>query len=116
VWLWGLGSLTALLTALYMFRLLWLVFLGRSRMEPEVEQHVHESPLSMTGVLVVLAVFSVIAGWFALPHYLEPLLPLPALRRFGASAHGRRSSSRWRWRCSAWSGPRGSTATGAPAG
>jgi NADH-quinone oxidoreductase subunit L len=89
VWLWGLGSLTALLTALYMFRLLWLVFLGRSRMEPEVERHVHESPLSMTGVLVVLAVFSVIAGWFALPHYLEPLLPLPGpALRFGASALG----------------------------
>jgi NADH-quinone oxidoreductase subunit L len=87
VWLWGLGSLTALLTALYMFRLLWLVFLGRSRMQPEVEQHVHESPLSMTGVLVVLAIFSVMAGWFALPHYLEPLLPLPALRFDSALLH-----------------------------
>jgi NADH-quinone oxidoreductase subunit L len=87
VWLWGLGSLTALLTALYMFRLLWLVFFGQSRMKPEVEQHVHESPLSMTGVLVVLAVFSVIAGWFALPHYLEPLLPLPALQPERAGLH-----------------------------
>jgi NADH-quinone oxidoreductase subunit L len=79
-WLWALGSLTALLTALYMFRLLWLVFLGRSRMEAETERHVHESPVTMTAVLVVLAFFSVIAGWFALPHYLEPLLPVPALR------------------------------------
>ncbi len=87
VWLWALGSLTALLTALYMFRLLWLVFLGTSRMEPETERHVHESPISMTGVLVVLAVFSVVAGWFALPHYLEPLLPLPELQPERAGLH-----------------------------
>ena len=87
VWLWALGSLTALLTALYMFRLLWLVFFGRSRMEPETERHVHESPVTMTGVLVVLAAFSVIAGWFALPHYLEPLLPLPSLRFDSALLH-----------------------------
>jgi len=80
VWLWALASVTALLTAFYMFRLLWLVFLGRSRMEPEVEHHVHESPVSMTGVLVILAVFSVIAGWFAVPDYLEPLLPLPLVQ------------------------------------
>ncbi len=53
--LWGVAALTALLTAFYMFRLLWLAFLGASRMEPKVEHHVHESPLSMTGVLVVLA-------------------------------------------------------------
>lgn len=87
LWLWALGSLTALLTALYMFRLLWLVFLGRSRMEPETEGHVHESPVTMTGVLVVLAVLSVVAGWLALPHYLETLLPLPALRFDSALLH-----------------------------
>ncbi|AGA33606.1 NADH-ubiquinone oxidoreductase chain L [Thioalkalivibrio nitratireducens DSM 14787] len=86
-WLWALGSLTALLTALYMFRLLWLVFLGRSRMAPETERHVHESPVTMTGVLVVLAFFSVIAGWFALPQYLEPLLPLPELLPERAGLH-----------------------------
>jgi NADH-quinone oxidoreductase subunit L len=68
---------TALLTAFYMFRLLWLTFFGRSRMSAEVEHHVHESPLSMTGVLVVLAVLSAIGGFLALPHFLEPLLPLP---------------------------------------
>ena len=86
-WLWALGSLTALLTALYMFRLLWLVFLGKSRMEAETERKVHESPPVMTGVLVVLAVFSVIAGWFALPQYLAGLLPLPALRIDSQALH-----------------------------
>ena len=46
-------------------------------MEPEVEHHVHESPLSMTGVLIVLAALSAVGGFVALPHFLEPLLPLP---------------------------------------
>ena len=68
---------TALLTAFYMFRLLWLTFLGGSRMTHEVEHHVHESPVSMTGVLVVLAVLSAIGGFLSIPHYLEPLLPMP---------------------------------------
>ena len=46
------------MTAFYMFRLLWLTFFGASRMTPEVEHHVHESPLSMTGVLMLLALLS----------------------------------------------------------
>src|SRR5664279_3886397 len=75
--LWALCAGTALLTAFYMFRLLWLTFFGRSRMTAEVEHHVHESPLSMTSVLVVLAVLSAVGGFVALPQYLEPLLPLP---------------------------------------
>ncbi len=78
--LWAVMAVTAFLTAFYMFRLLWLTFLGKSRMTREVEHHVHESPLSMTGVLAVLAVLSAIGGFLALPHYLEPLLPLPAIR------------------------------------
>ncbi|MBE0550360.1 MAG: NADH-quinone oxidoreductase subunit L [Rubrivivax sp.] len=77
VLLFGVAALTALMTAFYMFRLLWLAFLGRSRMEPKVEQHVHESPLSMTGVLMLLAVLSAMGGLFAVPHFLEPQLPLP---------------------------------------
>jgi NADH-quinone oxidoreductase subunit L len=75
--LYAVAATTALLTAFYMFRLLWLTFFGRSRMSAEVEHHVHESPLSMTGVLVVLAVGSAIGGFLALPHFLGTLLPLP---------------------------------------
>jgi len=78
--LWGVAAATALLTAFYMFRLLWLTFFGKSRMTPEVEHHVHESPLSMTAVLAVLAALSAVGGFLALPHYLEPLLPLPPVR------------------------------------
>ena len=76
-WLWALASLTALLTAFYMFRLLWLTFFGASRMSPEVEHHVHESPPSMTGVLIVLALLSAVGGFIPVVHYLEPMLPLP---------------------------------------
>jgi len=75
--LWAVASATALLTAFYMFRLVWLTFLGKSRMDPEVEHHVHESPWSMTGVLAVLAALSAVGGFLALPRFLEPLLPLP---------------------------------------
>jgi NADH-quinone oxidoreductase subunit L len=78
-WLWALSAITALLTAFYMFRLLWLTFFGASRMAPAVEHHVHESPPAMTGVLAVLAVLSAVGGFFALPHFLEPQLPLPEI-------------------------------------
>jgi len=77
--LWAVAALTALMTAFYMFRLLWLTFMGESRMETKVEAHVHESPLSMTGVLMLLALLSAVGGFFALPHFLEPQLPLPAV-------------------------------------
>jgi NADH-quinone oxidoreductase subunit L len=80
VLLFALVAGTALLTSFYMFRLLWLTFFGASRMTPDVEHHVHESPPSMTMVLIVLAVLSAIGGFLALPHYLEPLLPLPDAR------------------------------------
>jgi NADH-quinone oxidoreductase subunit L len=76
--LFAASALTALLTAFYMFRLLWLAFLGAPRMEATTAAHIHESPPSMTGVLIVLAVLSTIGGFVAIPHYLEPLLPIPA--------------------------------------
>jgi NADH-quinone oxidoreductase subunit L len=76
-WLWALASLAALMTSFYMFRLLWLTFLGASRMDPEVEHHVHESPPSMTGVLVLLALLSAVGGFVPVVHFLEPMLPLP---------------------------------------
>jgi len=77
--LWAVAAATALMTAFYMFRLLWLTFFGASRMDHEVEHHVHESPVSMTGVLAVLAVLSAVGGFLSIPHFLEPLLPLPAI-------------------------------------
>src|SRR5262249_7065945 len=61
-----LGLLTALLTAFYMFRLIFLTFFGQPRYD-EHHVHVHESPWSMLGPLVVLAILSVIGGWLAAP-------------------------------------------------
>ncbi len=66
--LYAFGLLTALLTSFYMFRLIFLTFSGRARYD-EKKVHVHESPWSMLGPLVVLAILSVIGGWLALPTF-----------------------------------------------
>src|SRR3982075_1642196 len=64
--LYALGLLTALLTSFYMFRLIFLTFHGQPRYD-EHHVHVHESPWSMLGPLVALAVLSVVGGWVAAP-------------------------------------------------
>jgi NADH-quinone oxidoreductase subunit L len=64
--LYFVGLLTALLTSFYMFRLIFLTFFGKPRYD-EHKVHVHESPWSMLGPLVILAVLSIIGGWLALP-------------------------------------------------
>ncbi|OLB83323.1 MAG: NADH dehydrogenase, partial [Acidobacteriales bacterium 13_2_20CM_2_55_5] len=68
--LWLVGYGTALMTAFYMFRLMYLTFHGRPRMSHEVEHHIHESPKSMTVPLVILAFFSLFAGFLGWPHSL----------------------------------------------
>jgi NADH-quinone oxidoreductase subunit L len=67
--LYAVGLLTALLTSFYMFRLIFLTFHGKQRYDDR-KVHVHESPWSMLGPLVVLAVLSVIGGWVAAPAFL----------------------------------------------
>jgi len=69
-YLWLIGFVTALMTAFYMGRLIFLTFFGKPRMSHEVEHHIHESPASMTGPLVILAIASVAAGWLGVPHSL----------------------------------------------
>jgi NADH-quinone oxidoreductase subunit L len=61
-WVWLVGVTVALMTAFYMFRLMGLTFWGRSRVDPAVEPHVHESPPSMTVPLVLLAIASALGG------------------------------------------------------
>src|SRR6202158_5205717 len=68
--LWLVGYGTALMTAFYMFRLMFLTFHGMPRMSHEVEHHIHESPKSMTVPLIVLALCAVCAGWLGWPHSL----------------------------------------------
>jgi len=70
IWLWVIGYVTALMTAFYMFRLIFLTFFSRPRMSHEVEHHVHESPASMTMPLIVLAACSIFAGFLGWPHSL----------------------------------------------
>jgi NADH-quinone oxidoreductase subunit L len=65
--LYAVGLGTAAMTAFYMWRLMNLTFYGKSRVKPEVEAHIHESPLSMTVPLMLLAVGSVLAGWLGTP-------------------------------------------------
>ena len=62
LWVWAIGLLVAGMTAFYMFRLMGLTFWGKSRVDPAVEPHIHESPRSMTLPLLVLAVPSVLLG------------------------------------------------------
>jgi NADH-quinone oxidoreductase subunit L len=66
--LYAIGLFTALLTAFYMFRLIFLTFFGKQRYD-EHHVHVHESPWNMLGPLVILAVLSIFGGWFALPSF-----------------------------------------------
>src|SRR5271166_2558673 len=69
-YLWYIAFLTALMTSFYMFRLIYLTFFGKPRMSHEVEHHIHESPKSMTVPLVILAFFSIFAGFLGWPHSL----------------------------------------------
>ena len=74
--LWAIGLVTAMITAFYMARMFILTFLGKPRWDEGV--HPHESPLSMTVPLMVLAGLSVVGGLINTPfrlgleHFLEP--------------------------------------------
>ena len=65
--LYGIALFTALLTAFYMFRLLFITFSGKFRGTPEQEHHLHESPFAMTIPLIILAVLSIIGGFVGIP-------------------------------------------------
>ena len=100
--LWAIGWLTAGLTAFYMFRLIFMTFFGTSHVDHEVEHHIHESPWTMLGPLVVLAGLSVVGGWIGWPEslgggdwfgkFLEPVfenhLPMQAVEVSGSLEYG----------------------------
>jgi len=58
--------LIAFMTAFYMFRLCFLTFTGKPRVQEKFD-HAHESPASMTVPLMILAFLAVFAGWVGLP-------------------------------------------------
>ena len=64
------GILTALLTAFYSWRLLFLTFHGTNRSEPKYYSEAHESPLVMTLPLFLLAIGSIFAGIFFSEYYI----------------------------------------------
>ena len=90
--LWGIGALTSLLTATYMFRLVFLTFHGERRHDapaalshqpdsvshrddpashqPDSGSHLHDAPPAMAFALIVLAIGSVLAGYIGVPHAL----------------------------------------------
>jgi NADH-quinone oxidoreductase subunit L len=69
--LWLVGMLTSILTAFYMFRMLYLTFYGKFRGTHEQEHHLHESPPSMTFPLIILAILSALGGLLGLPEFLH---------------------------------------------
>jgi NADH-quinone oxidoreductase subunit L len=84
--LYAAGLFTALLTAFYMSRLIFLTFFGKQQYD-EHHVHVHESPKSMLVPLAILAVLSIVGGWLAAPafwgkpdyfsKFLEPVFAAP---------------------------------------
>lgn len=67
------GLLTALMTAFYSFRLVFVTFWGPSHLDPHYAGHVREPAKTMTVPLMVLAVLSIITGYFGIPGFLEPV-------------------------------------------
>ena len=90
-----IGLVTAFLTAFYMFRLIFVTFYGKSRVEPNVESHLHESPAVMWIPLAILAIPSafigLLLGWGGhesrFHHFTENV--------FSAAAHGEAGGNVW---------------------
>ena len=77
------GLVTALLTAFYTFRLVFVTFWGPFRGDRHHGDHVHEPSYSMTVPLIILAVLSIVTGYVGIPDFLQPVFS----REGGASLH-----------------------------
>ena len=79
--LWVVASVASIMTAFYMFRLMFLTFFNEFRGTEEQKHHLHESPALITFPLIVLAILATVGGVISLPgnswlnHYLIPILP-----------------------------------------
>ncbi len=71
----GMGLAAALLTAIYMTRMMLYTFHGPNRTGDAERGHLKEAPWIMTGPLVVLAIGSLFGGWLNLPKFFTDLIP-----------------------------------------
>jgi NADH-quinone oxidoreductase subunit L len=71
-WMFWIGAITAGITAFYVFRAWFLAFFGTYR----GHHHAHESPISMTLPLIVLAILSAAGGYINIPGFLSHAYPL----------------------------------------
>jgi len=97
----GLGLVSALMTAIYMTRMMLYTFHGPNRTGEAERPHLAEAPWVMTGPLVVLGILAAFGGWLNVPallgaigpvggleHWLEPVVGENALRTtLGEAAH-----------------------------
>ena len=104
--IYGLGLVAALLTAIYMTRMMLYTFHGPNRTGERERDHLREAPWVMTGPLVILGVLSLLGGWLNLPaifsflgpvgsleHWLSPVVGESALRiTHGAAPHASHST------------------------
>jgi NADH-quinone oxidoreductase subunit L len=74
--IYGIGLASALLTAIYMTRMMLYTFHGPNRTGVEEEKHLHDAPWVMTGPLVVLAILTAVGGWLNLPEVITDLVPV----------------------------------------
>jgi NADH-quinone oxidoreductase subunit L len=83
--LWGVATITAFLTAFYMFRLTFTTFHGSFKLPKLVkgaegsEDYLHESPATMTTALWSLAGLSIVGGFIGLPNFVS--------KTFGGDGH-----------------------------
>jgi NADH-quinone oxidoreductase subunit L len=78
--LWVLASIASIMTAFYMFRLMYLTFFREFRGTEEQKHHLHESPSLITIPLIILAILATVGGLINLPgsnwlnHFIQPVL------------------------------------------
>ena len=93
--LWIIGSIASIMTAFYMFRLIYLTFFNSFRGTEEQKNHLHESPSLITFPLIILAILSFFGGIISLPghswlnEYLSPLFSkvTPEEHSFGTTEY-----------------------------
>jgi NADH-quinone oxidoreductase subunit L len=70
-WMYWVGTITAGMTAFYVFRAMFMTFFGEYR----GHEHPHESPPVITVPLAILAALSVAGGFIRIPVWLEKFFP-----------------------------------------